>query len=132
MSDPSNRETDRHSNWKPLEIAAIVIAFLVNVAAGIVLLLWRMWKHFGSPRSWADVGRVAKSMGIGFDRPLREAEQNTAFEDYRRETLERLERERRDLDDEEREFDLFLRDLRRAKDREAFDRFMAARAGSTP
>ena len=45
---------------------------------------------------------------------------NNAFDDYRSETLKRLE-------DEEREFKDFLGRLRFAKDRAEFDQFMAER-----
>ena len=45
---------------------------------------------------------------------------NHAFDDYRAETLRRLE-------DEQREFKEFLERLRVAKDRAEFDQFMAAR-----
>ena len=45
---------------------------------------------------------------------------NRAFDDYRSETLKRLE-------DEQREFKDFLERLRFAKDRAEFDQFMAAR-----
>jgi hypothetical protein len=45
---------------------------------------------------------------------------NRAFDDYRSETLKRLE-------DEQREFKEFLERLRFAKDRSEFDQFMAAR-----
>ncbi len=45
---------------------------------------------------------------------------NRAFDDYRAETLKRLE-------DEQREFKDFLEQLRFAKDRAEFDQFMAAR-----
>jgi hypothetical protein len=45
---------------------------------------------------------------------------NRAFDDYRAETLKRLE-------DEQREFKEFLERLRLAKDRSEFDQFMAAR-----
>ena len=45
---------------------------------------------------------------------------NHAFDDYRTETLKRLE-------DEQREFKEFLERLRFAKDRAEFDQFMAAR-----
>ena len=45
---------------------------------------------------------------------------NRAFDDYRRETLRRLE-------DEQREFKEFLERLRFAKDRGEFDQFMADR-----
>jgi len=45
---------------------------------------------------------------------------NSAFDDYRQETLKRLE-------EEQREFKAFLERLRFAKDRSEFDQFMAAR-----
>jgi hypothetical protein len=45
---------------------------------------------------------------------------NSAFDEYRAETLRRLE-------DEEREFREFLERLRQAKDKAEFDQFMADR-----
>ncbi len=45
---------------------------------------------------------------------------NRAFDEYREETLRRLE-------DEEREFEDFLERLRQAKDKSEFDQFMADR-----
>ena len=47
---------------------------------------------------------------------------NRAFDEYRAETLRRLE-------DEQREFQDFLEQLRRAKDKAEFDQFMASRRG---
>ena len=47
---------------------------------------------------------------------------NRAFDDYRSETLKRLE-------EEQSEFKDFLAGLRFAKDRSEFDQFMAARRG---
>jgi hypothetical protein len=46
---------------------------------------------------------------------------NRAFDEYRTETLRRLE-------DEQREFKEFLNRLRHAKDKAEFDQFMAERA----
>jgi hypothetical protein len=50
---------------------------------------------------------------------------NRAFDEYRSETLKRLE-------DEQREFKDFLARLRFAKDRAEFDQFMAERRGRPP
>lgn len=50
---------------------------------------------------------------------------NRAFDDYRMETLRRLE-------DEQREFRDFLERLRLAKDKQEFDQFMAERRGASP
>lgn len=54
---------------------------------------------------------------------------NAAFEEYRRGELDRLERERRRLDEESRAFAEFVEELKRARDREEFDAFMARRRG---
>jgi hypothetical protein len=50
---------------------------------------------------------------------------NRAFDDYRAETLRRLE-------DEQREFRDFLERLRQAKDKAEFDQFMAERRNRPP
>ena len=50
---------------------------------------------------------------------------NRAFDDYRAETLKRLE-------DEQREFKEFLERLRFARDRAEFDQFMAERRNRPP
>jgi Protein of unknown function (DUF2852) len=52
---------------------------------------------------------------------------NSAFEDWKRGELERLEQERQKLVAAQQEFADFLSQLKRAKDREEFDRFLAAR-----
>lgn len=52
---------------------------------------------------------------------------NAAFDEWRSAELERLEAERRKLAEAEREFADHLDKLRRARDREEFDRFMAER-----
>ncbi len=57
---------------------------------------------------------------------------NVAFDDWREKELERLAEERRRLDETLTEFDEYMRELRRAKDQEEFDRFMAKRSRSTP
>ena len=53
---------------------------------------------------------------------------NAAFDAYKKEQLDRLEAERRKLDEEQKAFAEHLTKLRRAKDQEEFDRFMAERA----
>lgn len=57
---------------------------------------------------------------------------NTAFDDWRTAEIERIEAERRKLADAEREFQTFLSELKRARDREEFDRFMKARQNGKP
>jgi hypothetical protein len=57
---------------------------------------------------------------------------NVAFDDWRDKELERLAEERKKLDDMLAEFDEYARELRRAKDQEEFDRFMANRKSNPP
>lgn len=64
--------------------------------------------------------RMERFKGRGGDWFAPSSSGNRAFEDYRSETLKRLE-------DEQREFKEFLERLRFAKDRAEFDQFMAAR-----
>lgn len=52
---------------------------------------------------------------------------NVAFDDFRKAEIERLEAERRKLDEMVDEFDAHLRNLRRAKDQSEFDEFMKSR-----
>ena len=68
----------------------------------------RMERHFGPSANWFGGAGGGASSG------------NRAFDDYRAETLKRLE-------EEQHEFKDFLTRLRDAKDRAEFDQFMAAR-----
>ena len=49
---------------------------------------------------------------------------NVAFDDWRDSEIERIEGERRKLDEMRKDFDDHLRELRRAKDQQEFDEFM--------
>ena len=51
-----------------------------------------------------------------------------AFDEYKAGELERLERERQRLAEEQKAFGDFLDELKRKQDREEFDRFMASRS----
>ena len=52
---------------------------------------------------------------------------NVAFDAWREKELTRLDEERRRLHEAEAEFAAYARELRRAKDQQEFDRFMAER-----
>ena len=107
---------------KPAWIALTILGFIIWWPLGLALLVFilgsgrmRCWKsvgpwqgerhHMGNPGTW---WQPSRSSG------------NRAFDEYREETLRRLE-------DEQREFKEFLARLRMAKDRAEFDQFMAER-----
>ena len=110
---------------KPAWIAATVLGFILWWPAGLALLAFligsgrmRGWRHrhAGYCGWWPeDRGRAP-----GAPRWSRAATGNRAFDEYRADTLRRLE-------EEHREFLDFLERLRAAKDKAEFDQFMADR-----
>jgi Protein of unknown function (DUF2852) len=101
-------------------IALMVLGFIFWWPVGLAILafsLWsgRMgcWNHHAMAR-WQGMGRGRDWWG-----PQRSSG-NRAFDEYRNETLRRLE-------EEQREFREFLDRLRMAKDKAEFDQFMAER-----
>ena len=118
--------------WTPATIALMVIGFMVFWPLGLAMLAYILWgdRLDGFKR---DVNRATDGIFAGCRRHhgYRARTGNVAFDDWREKELERIEEERRKLDEMRNEFDSYLRELRRAKDQEEFDRFMAERNRST-
>jgi len=117
------------------EITGIVLGF---VFAWPLAVAYLVWKFAGYPAPEAARAFVEDRWARGFGpasawAPGFRSTGNSAFEEYRRHELQRLEEERRRLDEESRAFAVFVEELKRAKDREEFDAFMAKRrsAGQT-
>lgn len=121
--------------WTPATIALMVIGFMVFWPLGLAMLAYIIWgDRLESFKR--DVNRATDGVFAGCRRKAwrthRSGTGNIAFDEWREKELERLAEERRRLDETLREFDDYARELRRAKDREEFDRFMAGRSRSTP
>ncbi|MEW9806302.1 DUF2852 domain-containing protein [Mesorhizobium marinum] len=128
--------------WTPATIALMVIGFMVFWPLGLAMLAYIIWgdRLDGFKR---DVNRATDGVFAGCRRSADKAHRwgygasrgprtgNVAFDDWRDKELERLAEERRKLDDMLAEFDEYARELRRAKDQEEFDRFMANRNRSS-
>ena len=162
---PGNGEAGRRRHrprWRGLEVAAVVLGFIVFWPIGLGLLMWKLWrsKH-GQPDDIVQAARnleekvmhswpeKARRWGCGARRQdaanwgntswgfsgMRSTG-NAAFDEWRDGELARLEEERRKLEAAEREFSDHIESLRRAKDREEFEAFMkvrnAGRGGDTP
>jgi hypothetical protein len=115
---------------RPAWIGLMVLGFIVFWPVGLAILAYLLWsdrmgcggrwsrgpEHF-ERRMAAFRGRFGggpgRHRGFGFTG-------NRAFDEYREETLRRLE-------EEAQEFNSFLRNLRMAKDKAEFDQFMAER-----
>jgi len=108
---------------KPAWIALIILGFIVWWPLGLATLAYSMWSRrmgCGNFRGF-NWGQAGSYMGT----PWYPSSGNRAFDEYRAETLRRLE-------DEQREFREFLERLRMAKDKAEFDQFMADRRNRSP
>ena len=110
---------------RPAWIGLTVLGFIVYWPVGLAILLFSLWSgrmgcwnhgrfgrwHHGSAERMSD--RMGRWCGSGG----RASSGNRAFDEYRSETLRRLEAEQRE----------FLDRLRQAKDKAEFDQFMRER-----
>lgn len=115
---------------KPAWIGLMVLSFVIFWPVGLALLAFLIWsgrmghrhcrEHWRS-RRW---DRMMKE-GRGFWHQDEPSSGNRAFDEYRADTLRRLE-------EEHREFQEFLDRLRYAKDKAEFDDFLASRRDTPP
>lgn len=106
---------------KPAWIALMVVSFIVFWPLGLAILFYLLWSgrmrcrshdwKRSAERKWHRARATFRSTG------------NTAFDEYREETLRRLE-------EEADEFQAFLDRLRAARDKAEFDQFMDDRNGN--
>jgi len=129
-------------DWTPATIALMVLGFIVFWPLGLAMLAYILFgdrlhafkreandKMDGLFRNCRSAGGWH---GRGRHQHWRHDTGNVAFDDWRKAELERIEEERRKLDEMRAEFDNYLRELRRAKDQEEFDRFMRDRNNRPP
>ncbi|WP_273726191.1 DUF2852 domain-containing protein [Brucella gallinifaecis] len=119
--------------WTPATIALMVLGFIFFWPLGLAMLAYIIWGDrlgdfkrqvnektdsvFGSFRN------CGKSESFGFGGTTG----NAAFDDWRREELDRLAEERRKLEEARADFEAYAQELRRARDKEEFERFMNER-----
>ena len=124
--------------WSPLTIALMVLGFVIFWPLGLAMLAYILWgEMFGGSSDKAEAW-VNKSKAWCQNNKYRhhgyngwqQSSGNAAFDDSRAEQLKRLEEERRRLDEDYQKFQEYLRNLRMARDREEFDRFMRDRNGN--
>jgi hypothetical protein len=118
--------------WHPLRIVLIVLGFMVWWPIGLAILFFTLGSRkmgcWSNDRFENKMQRMQYKMermrdhmerrGFGFPGFGAPSSGNRAFDEYRMETLRRLE-------EEQKEFKDFLERLRHAKDKEEFDAFMA-------
>ncbi len=114
--------------WTPVTIAMMIIGFMMFWPLGLAMIAYILWGD-RLDEFKVEVNRATDAFtGWGEKRThARRDSGNAAFDDWREAELERLDEERRKLNEMRQEFEDYSRELRRAKDQEEFDRFMADR-----
>lgn len=105
---------------KPAWITLMVLGFIIFWPLGLALLAFLLWSgRMGCSKrdDWKTEARRWRGRFSGL-KPTG----NAAFDEYRQETLRRLE-------EEADEFRAFLERLRKARDKAEFDQFMTERGG---
>jgi len=113
--------------WTPLNIVLMVIGFAFFWPIGLAMLAWIIWGN-ELKRLGGDVaGNLRGLTGGSAATPFAQfgATGNVAFDEYRTRELKRLDEERRKIEAMRAEFDSFLKELRRARDQEEFEKFLA-------
>ena len=114
---------------RPAWIAAMILGFFIWWPVGLATLAFLIWSgRMGCGHHWEGkmermqrkMDWMRSKMGGGGPNWGGPASGNRAFDEYRTETLRRLE-------DEQKEFREFLERLRFAKDKTEFDQFMSER-----
>jgi hypothetical protein len=125
-------------DWTPATIALMVLGFVVFWPLGLAMLAYILFgerlKSFKKDAN-STMDGVFSSFKRGGGRGYRGPQfgtGNVAFDDWRDAELTRLDEERRKLDEMREQFDEYVRELRRAKDQEEFDRFMRERNSGGP
>ncbi len=125
---PATAENWLDERGKGAWIAAMILGFIFFWPVGLALLAYMIWSKRMFNKCSGRHGRHM-SHSRGHERMAARMAQrhafrssgNTAFDAYKADTLERLERE-------QEEFESFLDRLRAAKDQSEFDDFMEERA----
>ena len=143
MSTAERMYDDRNDRWRgpsmrihPAWIVLLILGFIVWWPVGLAILAFTFWSKnmgcHGGDRWQRKMERMEDKMGRMRERMERfgshgfgpwgspRSSGNHAFDEYRTETLRRLE-------EEQREFRDFLDRLRFAKDKQEFDQFMSER-----
>ena len=140
MSTAERMYDDRDYRWQgpsvrihPAWIVLLILGFIVWWPVGLAILAFTFWSRkmgcYSGDRWQRKMARMEEKMGQMRERfgspgfgpwGSPRSSGNHAFDEYRTETLRRLE-------EEQREFRDFLDRLRFAKDKQEFDQFMAER-----
>ncbi len=137
------------ARWRPFELGLMIVGFMSWWPLGLAVIAFKMWQSrtgyqgdlfaFAGDKvdglrsacsNWGGYG-FAQTVGRGFSGAgfTPRSSGNAAFDAWRASEIARLEEERKKLEAAEREFADHITQLRRARDKEEFERFMRDREG---
>src|ERR1700722_1976437 len=125
------------SRWTAVELVAMILGFMVFWPIGLAILAFKIWQRksgysgdltSAAQEKWREA-RSAFHAGPWGGAPgsTGRSTGNLAFDEWRAAEIARLDEERRKLEEAHREFASFVENIRRAKDREEFERFINER-----
>lgn len=116
--------------WTPATIAMMVLGFMIFWPLGLAMIAYIIWgeRLDGFKRDANEkTDQVFSAFKTNMSGSTMNRTGNVAFDDWREAELERLNEERKKLDEMRDDFDSHMRELRRARDEEEFNRFMDER-----
>jgi len=125
------------SRWTPFEVVAMILGFIVFWPIGLAILGFKIWQRkvsysgdlqTAAGEKWRETRSAMRGCGWQARRSFYAGSTgNMAFDEWKAGEIARLEEERRKLQEASRAFSDFVENIRRAKDREEFERFMNER-----
>ncbi len=112
--------TDKRGRWNGINIAVMVVSFVLFWPFGLVVLYWIL-----KGRDVRDLPATARSQwhtlrSGGFRRS-----DNVVFDEYQQTQYDRIKEIQHEIDCRAKRFVQFRKDVQRRKDQEEFNRFMA-------
>jgi Protein of unknown function (DUF2852) len=120
--------TRRLANTHPGWLIAMVGGFFAWWPIGTLVLAYILWEGSMGRVNGLWIERAKDAMGYKW---WSGQFPNSAFEEHKRVTLKKLEEQRRKLEDEERDFRLYMDRIRLAKDQNDFNAFLRERANGS-
>ena len=138
----SGPRQNSRKGWKSSELAVMIGGFIVFWPLGLAALglkygwlgldrwTWaqRQWSRL--PGTARICGKNSKEKVMNWSEKLDATSGNSAFDGWKAAELDKLQRQFEELAASQKSFEAFLQQLREAKDRETFERFMANRPPS--
>ena len=114
-------------SWTPLNIALMIFLFVVGLwPLGLAMIAYMAYgREMGIDLSnW---GAAKRTVADTVRRSAAPKTGNAAFDAWREEEMRRLDEERRKLDESRAEFEAYVTELRKARDRDEFEAFRRQR-----